>query len=241
MPVPSLAQSTEASSSGGRSADLRDDARGQRAPSAGTAGAENDEKMQYFLVGPKTEKPPKDGYKVLLVLPGGDGSAEFRPFVTNIAANSLSDDYLLVQLVAPTWRTKPQITWPTTKVREPGMKFTTEEFIDAVVAEVKTRHKVDDKHVYALGWSSGGPAVYAAALREKTPLTGVFVAMSVFKPLDYGPAKTAAGKAFYILHSPTDFIPMRPTIRQAGAGQVRRKSSSRSTKAVMAGTATSSA
>jgi predicted esterase len=223
MPVPTLTHSTEASSQLDPSFAQFSrvaEARGVTAPifAMMLAGgdppvqelrANENEKMQCFLVGPKTDKAPAAGYKLLLVLPGGDGSAEFRPFLTNIAANSLSDDYLLVQLVAPTWRAKPQITWPTAKVREPGMKFTTEEFIDAVVAEVKSKHKVDEKHVYALGWSSGGPAVYAAALREKTPLTGAFVAMSVFKPLDYGPAKTAAGKAFYILHSPTDFIPMR--------------------------------
>ena len=172
--------------------------------------AGDNDKMQYFLIGPKTSEAPKDGYKLLLVLPGGDGSADFQPFVTNIAANSLSDDYIVAQMVAPKWRDDPnRIAWPTEKIRDPKATFTTEAFIDAVFADVKAKHKIDEKHVYALGWSSGGPPIYSAALRAKTPLTGAFVAMSVFHPTAYPPAKNAAGRAFYILHSPTDFIAMR--------------------------------
>jgi predicted esterase len=71
------------------------------------------------------------------------------------------------------------------------------------------RHKLDEKHIYALGWSSSGPPVYATAMRAKTPLTGAFVAMSVFKPEECPPAANAKGRAFYILHSPQDFIQMR--------------------------------
>jgi len=172
--------------------------------------AANNDQMQYFLVGPKSDKAPRSGYKLLLVLPGGDGSAEFRPFVTNIAAQALSDEYLLAELVAPKWSDdQNRIVWPTEKTKDPKAKFTTEAFIDSVVADVKSNHKIDDKHIYALGWSSGGPPLYAAAMREITPLTGAFIAMSVFQPTQYPAAKNAAGRAFYILHSPTDFIQMR--------------------------------
>jgi predicted esterase len=160
----------------------------------------------------------------MLVLPGGDGSADFKPFVTNIAQQALPDGYLVAQLVAPKWRDdENRIVWPTTKTRDAKMKFPTEAFIDSVARDVAAKFKIDSQHVYALGWSSGGPPVYAASMRDKTPLTGAFVAMSVFKPDELPPAKNAKGCAFYILHSPQDFIPMRfpqsaqTTLKAAGA------------------------
>ena len=51
--------------------------------------------------------------------------------------------------------------------------------------------------------------IYYAALREDTPFRGALVAMSVYKPQDLPRRKDADGKAFYILHSPDDFIAMR--------------------------------
>ena len=64
--------------------------------------------------------------------------------------------------------------------------------------------KIDRKKVFTLSWSSGGPAAYAAAFRKKTPITGSFVAMSVFYRAWFPSLKAAKGKPFYILHSPTD-------------------------------------
>ena len=42
---------------------------------------DDDANRRYFLIGwdPKA-KPPKDGYRMLLVLPGGSGSADFNGF-----------------------------------------------------------------------------------------------------------------------------------------------------------------
>ncbi|HEX8522108.1 MAG TPA: HEAT repeat domain-containing protein [Tepidisphaeraceae bacterium] len=172
--------------------------------------AGGDEKKQYFLIGPMGKKAPAAGYRLLLVLPGGDGSAEFKPFVSNMLPQALNDKYLIAQLVAPRWREdENRIVWPTSKSRDSKAKFTTEQFIDAVVEDVKKDHKLDEKCVLALGWSSGGPAVYAATLRAKTPITGAFVAMSIFKPTDTEGVKNGKGRAFYLLHSPQDFIQMR--------------------------------
>jgi predicted esterase len=136
--------------------------------------------------------------------------------------NALPENYLIAQLVAPKWSKPKELVWPTEKQRDPTMKFTTEAFIDAVVAEVKAQKKIDAAHIYALGWSSGGPPVYAAAMREKTPLTGAFVAMSVFKPAQL-PKSKLDGRRFYILHSPQDMIPMtfaqsaKETLAKSGA------------------------
>ena len=61
-------------------------------------------------------------------------------------------------------------------------------------------------------------AVYAAALRPRTPITGAFVAMSVYKPAEYPPVANAKGRPFYILHSPQDaMIPMNAP-RAFGSG-----------------------
>ncbi|GIK17492.1 MAG: hypothetical protein BroJett003_24560 [Planctomycetota bacterium] len=144
------------------------------------------------------------------MLPGGDGGADFAPFVGDIARQALPEGYLVAQLVAPQGSAaqKDSVVWPTKGLPSPGMTFTTEDFIEAVVRDVKKRMPVDARHVFAMGWSSGGPPVYAAALRARTPLTGAFVAMSVFKPAQM-PELHVKDRAVYVMHSPTDFIPMR--------------------------------
>lgn len=175
--------------------------------------AGNDQ-QRYFLIGASADrKPPEKGYSLLLVLPGGDGSTEFNPFVKRIWKHMLPEGFIVAQLVAvpSTNPTVPstnsnQIVWPTEKDREPKQEFKTEAFIRAVVNDVKQRHPVDDARVYALAWSSGGPATYASILSEDSPLKGAFVAMSVFVPSRYPPVKNAKGKPFFLLQSPQDQV-----------------------------------
>ncbi|CUU01057.1 MAG: hypothetical protein N2045_09210 [Fimbriimonadales bacterium] len=174
--------------------------------------ADNDPKKTYFLIGPYKDAPrPESGYRLLLILPGGSGSADFNPFCKRIYKYALSSDYIVAQLVAPKWSEDQfeSVVWPTKKFPWPTAKFTTEEFIEAVIAAVKKRYPIDSRYIFALGWSSGGPPVYAMALQEKSPLRGAFVAMSVFKPDQLPPLENAKGRAFYILHSPQDWIPIR--------------------------------
>jgi len=187
--------------------------------------AGGDPDMRYALIGPakKETAPPAAGYKLLLVLPGGDGSPDFNPFVRRIAKFALGPEYLVAHVVAPQWEAQSnRITWPTATAPAAGMRFPAEQFIAAVVADVQKRRKIDARHVYALGWSSGGPPVYAAALSERTPLTGAFIAMSIFRPADLPPLAAAKGRAFYLLHSPQDFIKIAEAERArdelAGAG-----------------------
>ena len=169
--------------------------------------AGGNEGMRYFLVGPREEaKEPEGGWALLVVLPGGDGSAEFNPFVRRMAKFALPDGYIVAQLVAPMWKANQEVTWPTAKSRVTGQKFATEEFLDAVVAEVSKKRKVDAKRVFTLSWSSGGPAAYYAALRPKTPITGSLIAMSVFKVDQLPAGAVAKDRAFYIFHSPEDRV-----------------------------------
>jgi predicted esterase len=171
----------------------------------------DDPNKRYFLIGPdQSAEAPASGYKLLIVLPGGDGSADFHPFVKSIFTNALSKDYVLAQLVAPKWSPEQaeSIVWPTKGLPWDGMKFTTEEFITAVVNDVAKRLPIDPACIFTLSWSSSGPAAYAASLTEKSPIAGSLVAMSVFKPAQLPDLKSANDKAYYILHSPDDFIPM---------------------------------
>jgi poly(3-hydroxybutyrate) depolymerase len=172
--------------------------------------AGGDENKQYFLIAPADAKAPAGRHPLLLILPGGDGSAAFNPFCQRIAADACPDGFVVAQLVAKRWNDRQQIVWPTATNRVPGQKFATEQFIDAVVADVKAKHEIDDERIYALGWSSGGPAVYAATLKKDSPIDGAFVAMSVFNPRFLPPLDGGKGKAFYVLHSPEDEVcPMR--------------------------------
>jgi len=161
----------------------------------------------YFEIGanPPAEEPA-DGYQLLLVLPGGDGSRDFQPFVKRIYKFALTPDYLVAELVAPQWPGSERFVWPTAKDGAAAAEIVTEKFITGVVEDVASRHKVDRRRVFALGWSSGGPAVYAAALAEKPVLTASMPAMSVFVPRLLPPLERAKDRVFYILHSPDDEV-----------------------------------
>src|SRR5687767_14148171 len=104
-------------------------------------------KQRYFLIG-DTKKVPDNGFRLLLVLPGGDGSADFHPFVKRISKNALPDGYLMAQLVAVPSKNRNQIVWPTAKLADKKQTFTTESFITDVVAEVIAKHKVDAERVF---------------------------------------------------------------------------------------------
>lgn len=172
--------------------------------------AGGDEHQRYFLSRFKQGDAPKPGYKLLLVLPGGDGGADFHGFVQRIHLNALSDEYLVAQLVAPRWTEQQaeELVWPTERNPWPKMAFSTEEFVNAVIADVEARFPLDLEHVFTLAWSSGGPAAYAYSVYEETRVTGTFVAMSIFRPEQMESLKSAKGQAYYLLHSPEDFIAM---------------------------------
>ena len=171
-----------------------------------------DEHKRYLLHGAgKDAKAPAGGWKLLVVMPGGEGNADFAPFVGRIRENALGKDWLVVQIVAPVWAEEQakKNVWPTKLAPWPKMEFSCEELFAAVLEDVGKRVKLDPKVLVTLAWSSSGTLAYSLALQEKTPVTGTFVAMSVWKPEDLPNLKAAKGRSFYILHSPEDFIPIR--------------------------------
>src|SRR5262249_49879128 len=85
-----------------------------------------------------------------------------------------------------------------------GQKFSTEEFVEAVIKDVRGMHKLDDGNIFTLSWSSSGPAAYAASLSKNAAVKGSFVAMSVFVPARLPQLDAARGHAYYLYHSPDD-------------------------------------
>ena len=191
---------------------------------------------EYLLVSPQEGvQPPAEGFGLLVVMPGGDGSADFHPFVRRIHANSLNDSFLVAQPLAVKWTPEQQIVWSTAKNAVTGAKFTTEQLVAAVVDDVAKKQKLNRKRVYLLAWSSGGPAAYATLLQAESPATGGLIAMSVFKPDLLPPLSNAKGRGFYLLQSPDDTVcpywmaeGASKSLAEAGgrrdAGPIRRRS-----------------
>lgn len=169
--------------------------------------AGGDKNKHYFLIGAGEQiKPPKEGFGLVIVLPGGDGGSDFNPFVKRIYKNAISDKYLVAQLVAVRWTPNQKIVWPTKQVKANKQKFSTEEFVEEVVKDIKTKYKLNEQHIFTLSWSSGGPAAYAISLQKEKSVTGSYIAMSVFKPDSLGPLERTAGHAYFIDHSPEDKV-----------------------------------
>lgn len=168
--------------------------------------AGDDQNKRYFLIGAREAAPaPDEGFGLIVVLPGGDGSADFHPFVKRIYKHAVPEGYLAAQPVAVKWSAGQQIVWPTAGSRVAGMKFTTEELVSAVIEDVSQRHAVNASRVFTLSWSSSGPAAYAVSLADEK-VTGSFVAMSVFKPAQLPSLSKAKGRAYYLYHSPEDRV-----------------------------------
>ncbi|MHC4333158.1 MAG: WG repeat-containing protein [Planctomycetota bacterium] len=183
--------------------------RGAQSDVAGVASEERlagqDKNKRYFLIGGGAQaQAPGEGYGLVVVLPGGDGGADFNDFVRRIYKKSLSEEYLAAELVAVKWTEQQQVVWPTEKAAVEKQGFSTEEFIEAVIKDVKSKYNLNRNHIFTLSWSSGGPAAYAYSLRKAKSATGSFIAMSVFKPENLAPLEQAKGHAYFIFHSPTD-------------------------------------
>jgi predicted esterase len=89
--------------------------------------------------------------------------------------------------------------------RADSMKFSTEVFVDAVIADVHARHKLNPQRIAILAWSSSGPAAYAISLTSPK-IKRSLIAMSVFRRDWLPPLKQAKGHRYYLYHSPDDRV-----------------------------------
>ncbi|MHC4399567.1 MAG: PEGA domain-containing protein [Planctomycetota bacterium] len=168
---------------------------------------DGNDKMRYFLIGAgEGAKPPEGGYKLVIVMPGGDGGEDFHPFVRRLYKHAMSSEFLVAQPVAFKWHPSQEIVWPTRVTSTAGQKFTTEEFVEAVIQDVKRRQPIDQRRVFTLSWSSSGPAAYAISLQEETAVKGSYIAMSVFRHQWLPPLDAAKGHLYLLDHSPEDNV-----------------------------------
>jgi predicted esterase len=166
---------------------------------------DGNERMRYFLIGATEDaEPPKGGYKLVIVMPGGDGGEDFHPFVRRLYKHAMSGEFLVAQPVAFKWQPSQTIVWPTKVDPTEGQEFSTEQFVEAVVKDVQRRHSVDPRFVFTLSWSSGGPAGYAVSLQDQTAVKGSYIAMSVFRHEWLPPLEAAKGHFYWLDHSPED-------------------------------------
>lgn len=161
--------------------------------------------LRYLILEPRTAMP-EEGYGLVLILPGGDGSIAFAPFVQRLVEHTVPDDCIAVQLIAPQWTDAQTTVWPTSWLPAEGMDVPVEAFITGVVAEMSQAFTINPRRVHALGWSSAGPAVYAAWAMPDSPLVGAYVSMSVYRSAWMPTDTDVATKALWIDHSPDDEI-----------------------------------
>lgn len=178
----------------------------------------------YRLGGEDTSLAPPQGFKLLVILPGGDGGHGFFPFVKNIFQHSLDTSWIVVQPVAIQWTPNQQVVWPTSINPVDGMKFTTEVMVEGIIKDIQAQFPIDPQNIVSMSWSSSGPAAYAFSQRPESPIRGSYIAMSVFK-LPFLPDPNRVKEHRYVIeHSPEDKLcPFhmaelaRKTLRNAGA------------------------
>lgn len=164
-------------------------------------------KQQYFLMRHRKPAQLVDKYGLVVIVPGGPGTADFLPFGANILTrHAIPEDFLVAQLVAPQWRPgDDRIVWPSHVFPDDKAEFTTEAFVAAVIDEVGTKERIDPRFVFTLGWSSSGHVLYSASTRVPK-VRGSVVAMSRFLPARSVETDKVKGKAYFLYHSPEDRV-----------------------------------
>ena len=169
------------------------------------AGGDNNKK--YFLINAGDDTTvPGYGFGLVVVLPGETGGADQLDFVKELYKDSLDKKFVVAQLVAVRWDRKQKITWPTETNKVEGQLFSTEEFIEAVIEDVRDKYKINNQRIFTLCWDNSGQACYTASVRKDTPITGSLIVMSDFQIDWLGDIKNVKGKAYYIIHSVADNI-----------------------------------
>jgi predicted esterase len=164
------------------------------------------DKQLVFVLRHASQTGPAKGLG--LILPGGSGSADFLPFCANVLAqNGYPEDWLVAQMVAPQWRPPSDSVsiWPSKIIPDPKAKFTTEDFIGAVLKEFLGRDVARNAPVVALGWSSSGHAVYSA-LMKFPEIRGAMMNGARCQESWFRPRTAIKGKAVFFYHSPEDAV-----------------------------------
>lgn len=159
----------------------------------------------YYLVGEHGSKANKNPSGLAVILPGGDGRAEnFLPFVKRIYNYVLKERNTLIALPDASYGDQ-KIVWPTKLAKVDGMKYSTEEYVEAILEDVSKRCKIDSSRTILMAWSSGGPAAYWISLSQDK-IRGFYILMSVYWKAGESELKKAGGKVYFLEHSPEDTV-----------------------------------
>lgn len=165
-----------------------------------------DPKQRYFYFPPRTDfGVPAAGYALVVVLPGGPGGASQRPYYKDVYLNAMPVDFMMAQLLSVKWSPEQRIVWPTKKITDVQVEFTTPEFITAVIDDVRGRVRIDPQRIILMGASSSGGAVMTAALTN-TDVSGALLTASVFREHQLPPMRGAADKRFFLVQGVSDDI-----------------------------------
>jgi hypothetical protein len=168
---------------------------------------EGNEQQRYFLIGAASDaKPPEQGYALLLVLPGGDGSAEFNPFIRRIWKHALPEGFLVAQLVAQPVLNRNQVVWPTAKDRQANAGLH-----DRVVHRCRRGRREEPVHDrrqthLRAGVVLGRPGGIRRGAARADADHRIVRRNVVFHPANYPPLKNAKDRRFYLLQSPADQV-----------------------------------
>ncbi len=168
---------------------------------------DDDPRLRYRIIGPK-KLIPEGGYRLVVFLPGGDGSGAFTGWCNALYLQAIPDDFVAVQLIAPVWTEGGHDTvWPTRLTPVEDMAMPVEEFFEKAVAAVGEEHTIREGEIYTFSWSSGGVPAYLIAAEKRAGVRGHFIAMAVFRerwvPDDLRKVK---GQRFFLYQSPDDGV-----------------------------------
>ncbi len=159
----------------------------------------------YFVIPPRKPAATGKANRLLVVLPGGDGSREFLPFVRDGIAAQAPADCVVALVTAVKWRADQAIVWPTAATPVPDMQYPTEQLVGAVVEQVAREFDVEPARRAVLAWSSSGPAVWPLLAAADGPFARGYVAMSIWpEGLAAGDLAGVKGRRIVIDQSPAD-------------------------------------
>jgi len=163
-----------------------------------------DQMKRYIVSGKIDSSKTQD---LLIVMPGGEGSIDFHPFVKRVFKHELNDNWILAQPVAPKWTNdENRVVWPSVNSPYEPAKFMMEDFLDGMIDELGTKGHAKIGKIYMLCWSSSGPSVYSYLANGKHEIEGAFIAMSIFNQGLIKGAKDLHVKRVFLLHSPDDAL-----------------------------------
>jgi hypothetical protein len=173
-------------------------------------------KSLYFVF--PAAKPPAAGKKagLVVVLPGGDGSREFLPWVENALLAQRPDDCIGVMITSVKWQPDQEIIWPTDSSKVPGMEYTTEQYVRVVTAEIEKATPVDAARRIVVAWSSSGPAIHALLATKDSPFHRAYIAMAIW-PQGLDELTPVKGRRYVLDQSPEDQTTIFQHVRTAYA------------------------